>query len=331
MNVLVSLVAVSVLMGLAYFGTGALGLETVFAIVLPYLFIAIFFIGLISRVVSWAKSPVPFRIPTTVGQQKTLPWIKSSKIDSPHTGAGVVLRMALEVLLFRSLFRNTRAELNKEGPRVTYASNYWLWFFAIAFHYSFLIILVRHLRFFAEPVPGFVLALQSVDGFMQYGVPSYYITSVLLIGATGLLFLRRIASSQLRYISLASDYFPLFLILGIALTGFLLRHFFKTDIVAVKELTLGLASFSPKVPEGVSPLFYMHFFLVTVLFAYFPFSKLTHMAGVFLSPTRNLANNNREKRHINPWNPKVKLHSYEEYEDEFRDKMVGAGIPVDKE
>ena len=71
--------------------------------------------------------------------------------------------------------------------------------------------------------------------------------------------------------------------------------------------------------------------MVGVLFAYFPFSKLTHMAGVFLSPTRNLANNNREIRHINPWNAPVKLHTYEEYEDEFREKMKGAGIPVEKE
>jgi nitrate reductase gamma subunit len=52
---------------------------------------------------------------------------------------------------------------------------------------------------------------------------------------------------------------------------------------------------------------------------------------VFLSPTRNLANNNRMKRHINPWNPKVKFHTYDEYEDDFREKMIEAGLPVEKE
>jgi hypothetical protein len=70
--------------------------------------------------------------------------------------------------------------------------------------------------------------------------------------------------------------------------------------------------------------------MVSVLLAYFPFSKLTHMAGVFMSPTRNMANNNRAVHHENPWNPEVKVHTYEEYEDELREKMVGAGIPVDK-
>ena len=94
---------------------------------------------------------------------------------------------------------------------------------------------------------------------------------------------------------------------------------------------MGLVAFQPKVPEGINVLFYIHFFLVSVLLAYFPFSKLMHMGGVFLSPTRNLANNSRVVRHINPWNPDVKYHTYEEYEDDFREKMVEAGIPVEKQ
>ncbi len=85
------------------------------------------------------------------------------------------------------------------------------------------------------------------------------------------------------------------------------------------------------VPDGVGVLFYVHLFFVCVLITYFPFSKLMHMGGVFLSPTRNLPNDNRMRRHVNPWDYPVKLHTYEEYEDEFRQKMVDAGIPVDKE
>jgi hypothetical protein len=56
-----------------------------------------------------------------------------------------------------------------------------------------------------------------------------------------------------------------------------------------------------------------------------------HMGGVFLSPTRNLANTNRMKRHINPWNSPVKVHTYEEWEDEFRDKIKAAGLPLERE
>jgi hypothetical protein len=55
-----------------------------------------------------------------------------------------------------------------------------------------------------------------------------------------------------------------------------------------------------------------------------------HLGGIFLSPTRNLSNNNRIVRHVNPWNYPVKTHTYDEYEEEFRDKMVEVGIPVEK-
>jgi nitrate reductase gamma subunit len=136
---------------------------------------------------------------------------------------------------------------------------------------------------------------------------------------------------QVRYISLPADYFPLFLILAIAVSGFLMRHFYKVDIVTVKQLTMSLVSFSPAVPEGIGVIFFAHLFFVSVLFAYFPLSKLMHLGGVFLSPTRNLANTSRMKRHVNPWNYDVKVHTYEEYEDEFRDVMRGAGLPLDKE
>jgi hypothetical protein len=98
----------------------------------------------------------------------------------------------------------------------------------------------------------------------------------------------------------------------------------------VKELAMGLVTFHPHVPDGIGIRFYIHLFLVCVLIAYFPFSKLTHLAGIFLSPTRNLSNNSRFVRHVNPWDYPVKVHTYDEYEEEFRDKMVEAGIPVDK-
>jgi len=111
----------------------------------------------------------------------------------------------------------------------------------------------------------------------------------------------------------------------------LVRHFFKVDLLRVKEWAMGLASLHPVVPTGIGISFFIHIFLVSALMAYFPFSKLMHMGGVFLSPTRNLANNNRMRRHINPWNYPVKIHTYEEYEDEFRDKMKAAGVPVEKE
>jgi nitrate reductase gamma subunit len=330
MNFWVALLAVVVMILLGILGANVPALHFLFGVAVPYAAIVIFLTGIIYRIMKWAKSPVPFHIVTTTGQQKSLPWIKSSKLDCPSTSLGVIGRMALEVLLFRSLFRNTKAEL-RNGPQLLYGGNKWLWLGGLAFHWSFLIIFLRHYRFFAEPVPLFVTWLEGLDGFMQIGVPVLYVTDIVILAAITYLFLRRIFSPQIKYISLLSDYFPLLLIGSIAMTGVLMRYFFKTDIVAVKELAMRLVSFQPMVPEGLGVLFYIHLFLVSALFSYFPFSKLMHMGGIFLSPTRNLANNSRMKRHVNPWDYPVKVHTYAEWEDEFRDKMIASGLPVEKE
>ncbi len=331
MKAIVSFIAVLLLVAIGYMG-GSAGSATRFllGVVVPYSAFAIFVVFMIVRILKWASSPVPFRIPTTTGQQKSLPWIKDSKIESPSTGLGVIVRMALEVLAFRSLFRNLKTQ-TYEGGRLAYGEAKWLWMAGLAFHYSFAIILFRHLRFFIEKVPASVQLVEGLDSFLQIGAPLLYLTDVALLAAVTYLFIRRVALPQVKYISLIADYFPLFLILGIGVTGVLMRYFTKTDIVSVKMLAMGLISFSPTVPETIGPMFFTHLLLLSVLFAYFPFSKLVHMGGVFLSPTRNMANNNRMKRHINPWNYPVHVHTYEEYENDFRDKMKEAGLPVEKE
>lgn len=321
----VALILVSLVVAMVPGGQSLLG------IVLPYLAFALFLGGFIYRVVGWAKSPVPFRIPTTSGQQQSLPWIKQSKLDCPSTKTGVVGRMLLEVLLFRSLFGNTRAEIH-DGPQLAYGSNKWLWLFGLLFHYSFLVIVLRHMRLFTDPIAPFVPPLEFADGFLEIGATSIYMSSFILLAAVTFLFLRRVIRVDLRYLSLPADYFPLFLIFAIGSTGLLMRHVFRIDVVAAKELTVGLTTFSPAITGEIGAIFFVHVFLVSVLLAYFPFSKLMHLGGIFMSPTRNMANNSRMVRHINPWNdPNIKPHSYEAYEDDFREFMVEAGLPVDKE
>lgn len=238
--------------------------------------------------------------------------------------------MALEILFFRSLFRNTKAEL-RDGSRLAYGADKWLWAAGLAFHWAFLIIVIRHFKFFAEPVPFFVGLVQNLDGFFQVGLPILYATDLVIVAALTFLFLRRLVNGQIRYVSLMPDYFALCLILGITLSGIGVRYLWKTDITRIKELGTGLISLHPVVPAGIGDAFFVHLFLVSVLLIYFPFSKLMHLGGIFLSPTRNLANNSRQRRHINPWNPDVKVHTYQEYEDEFREVMKAADMPLEKE
>jgi nitrate reductase gamma subunit len=295
----------------------------------PYAAAALFAGGLAWRVVRWSLSPVPFRIPLTCGQQKSLRWIKAGALDSPSSTTGVVARMFLEICLFRSLFRNTRVDLDK-GPRLLYGENKLLWLGAMAFHWSLLLVLIRHLRLLVEPVPRFVAVLESVDGFFHVGVPVLYMTDIALGAALLYLLGRRLFDARIRFISLFTDYFALFLLLGIAATGIWMRYFARVDVVTVKQLAIGLATFHPVQPAALGALFFAHLTLVATLAAYFPFSKLVHLGGVFLSPTRNLANDNRARRHVNPWDYPVKVHTYEEWEAEFHDKIAAAGLPLER-
>ncbi|WP_038057949.1 sulfate reduction electron transfer complex DsrMKJOP subunit DsrM [Thermodesulfobacterium hydrogeniphilum] len=331
MNVGWSLLAVIVLLLIPWIGVGVLGLDSLFGIVIPYACFLVFIIGLIYKMIYWAKSPQPFKIPTTCGQQKSLSWIKHSRLESPFTTWEVVLRMFFEIVFFRSLFRNLRAEL--QGRRLIYGSAKWLWLGAILFHWSFFIILLRHLRLFTNPVPEIIQGLDFMDSFLQtLGVPPVYITDVLIIAGLTFLLLRRLVDPKVSYLSHGSDYFPLFLILSIAITGVLMRYAIKVDIYGVKHLTLGLVTLKPTIPDvKIGTIFYIHIFLVSVLAAYFPFSKLCHMVGVFFSPTRNMANNNRYVRHVNPWDYPVKYTTYCEWQERFRDLLEQAGLPIDDE
>jgi nitrate reductase gamma subunit len=294
---------------------------------IPYAAVALFLAGFCWRITCWAWSPVPFHIPVTCGQQKSLSWIRAAKIDNPSTQWGALARMAVEVLLFRSLFRNSRARI--AGGRLILSETGALWLSALAFHWALLLIFLRHLRLFLEPVPEFVNAIERIDSFFQVGAPPVYLSDVVLIAALSYLLFRRFRDPAVHFISLFTDYFALFLLLAVAVTGIFMRYFTRIDILSVKQFALSLAALRPALPEMLGSIFFAHLLLVCTLAAYLPFSKLVHMCGVFLSPTRNLANNSRARRHINPWNKPVKTHAYAEWEQEFRDKIQAAGIPVE--
>jgi nitrate reductase gamma subunit len=315
---------------LVLIGVGGVGLYAVFGILIPYLAAILFVAGFIYRVLKWASSPVPFHIPTISGQQKSLPWIKADSIDSPYTAGGVVKRLALDILLFRPLLKNEKAELDAPH-KLLFRTSTLLWMGALAFHWSLLVISLRHLKFFLEPVPTVLVILQRLDSIFQGLLPILYISDLIILSALGYLFIRRVITPQVKYISLPSDYFVLLGIAGIVISGVLMRLIYRVDLVQVKEWVMAMLRFHPAPPKGVNLIFYIHLFFVSLFLAYFPLSKLMHMPGIFLSPTKNLRNTSRNDRHINPWNHPVKVHTYKEYEDEFRDPMKEVGLSVEKE
>ena len=109
--------------------------------------------------------------------------------------------------------------------RTIYYSSKWLWFFALLFHYCFLLVFIRHFRFFMDPVPGWLTFMESIDGIMQIGAPRFFWTGGLLLVAVLFLLARRLFNQRLRYISLMNDYFPLQYFLYFLITKPLASHF----------------------------------------------------------------------------------------------------------
>ncbi len=216
-------------------------------------------IGLALKVVQYAKTPAPLKIPTT---------------PAPVTQAGVVMRLFREVVFFESLFKG----------------NKWTWVFSWIFHMALLLVLLRHLRYFMDPVWLPIKLIQPFGIYAGFG---------LVVGIGGL-FLRRILVDRVRYISAPSDYLMLILLGVIGFSGLMMKFIVHTDIVAVKQFFTGFWSFSlGSLPTDF--LLMLHLGLVGLLMLIFPFSKLLHVPGIFFSPSRNQVDNPREQRHLAPW------------------------------
>jgi nitrate reductase gamma subunit len=233
-------------------------LGTIYA-VLAYFATAILVVGLLYRILLYARTPAPLKIPTT---------------PAPVTRSGVVMRMAKEVVFFESLFK----------------ANKWTWLFGWVFHAALLLVALRHLRYFTEPVWFWVAWVQPFGLYAGFA----------MLAGLAALWVRRFAVERIRYISAPSDHLMLLLLIGIAATGFVMKYVSHTDIISLKAFVLGLIYFDWQ-PIPADPVLLIHLGLVLVLMIIFPFSKLLHAPGVFFSPGRNQVDNPREKRHLAPW------------------------------
>ena len=215
--------------------------------------------GLVYKIADYARTPAPLKIPTT---------------PAPTTSGGVVLRMLREVTLFESLFK----------------ANLWIWLFGFMFHVALALVLLRHLRYFTEPMWPWVIWIQP---FGIYG-------GLAMVAGLAALWGRRFLVERIRYISTVSDHLMLALLIGVGISGLSMKFVVHTDIISVKEFFLGLMRFDLQ-PLPVQPLLFVHLTLVALLIAIFPYSKLLHAPGLFFSPGRNQADDSRERRHLAPW------------------------------
>jgi len=112
---------------------------TVIYALLFYAATAILVIGVVRKIVIFARTPQPLKIPTT---------------PAPTTRIGVAMRMAREVTVFESLFK----------------ANKWTWLFGWLFHLCLFVELLWHLRYFTEPVWFFVPLLHWFTTFTGLGM-----------------------------------------------------------------------------------------------------------------------------------------------------------------
>ncbi len=237
-------------------------LSVVYAI-LFYVATAVLVVGVGMKIRKYARSPAPLKIPTT---------------PAPTTQTGVVLRMFREVVFFESLFK----------------SNKWIWLFGWTFHMSMWLVLIRHLRYFTQPVWEWVVFAQPFGTYAGF---------TMLFGLLGL-WARRFLVERIRYISNPSDHLMLALLVAITGSGLLMRFVARTDIIMVKNYMLGLLRLRIE-HLPADPILLLHLGLVATLMIIFPISKLMHGPGIFFSPTRSQIDNPREKRHLAPWAAKL--------------------------
>lgn len=224
---------------------------------------AILVLGVLARCWRYARTPQPLKIPIP---------------PAPTTRGGVALRMLLEVTLFRQLFRSSK----------------WTWLFGWMFHVALLLVLLRHLRYFTEPVWFWV------DLVQPFGL---YAAFAMLAGLAGL-WARRLLVDRVRYISSPSDHLMLALLAAIAASGLAMKYLAHTDVVALKAFFLGLMAFDWQ-PLPADPALLVHLALVATLMIVFPVSKLLHAPGVFFSPSLNQVDDARERRHAAGWSAKI--------------------------
>ena len=219
--------------------------------------------GLGFKIWQFWRTPAPLKIPVT---------------PAPVTRLGVGVRIIKEVALFASLFK----------------SNKWTWMFGVLFHAALLVVVLRHLRYFTEPV---WLPIALIQPFGVYA-------GFAMLAGLALLFARRLLVPRVRYITGFSDYLMLVLLFFIGFSGPLMKFVSRPPVIPAKGFFLGLLRLDWQTLPTDFPLM-VHLTLVLTLMVVFPFSKLLHAPGLFFAPSRTQVDNAREKRHLVPWVARV--------------------------
>jgi len=189
---------------------------------------------IVARMLTWAKAPVGHE----VARRTTCPSVVMSVLD---------------VLFLRKLF----------------AVNKLLWVGEWLFHVSFVVVIVRHLRYFLLPVPGWISVLQGAGVWAGY----------VLTGSLAYIFVVRYVVQRTVYKS--RENLPVTLLFtGIGILGLLMRWVAPPDLIQVKSFVMGGLGFSPgTLPENIALL--LHILLVIAVLPFLPTHIMTAPLTVY--------------------------------------------------
>jgi nitrate reductase gamma subunit len=216
--------------------------------ILPYVAVAIFLWGIVSKLRRWLAVPSPFPL---------------TAFPVPGSAPGRVLAFLKEMLFFNSLYRHNRL----------------LWLLSWSMHLSLGLIIFGHILGIYYFGQQFTLVGMSKEGskalshFLGIAAGVVFIVSLFVLTA------RRFYDTEARATSNLANYLELGLLLGIGLTGMGLRGTMTgPEFFLIRKYVAGLIMLHPAAMP-VSPWFFWHFFFVNILLMYLPYSKLAHWLG----------------------------------------------------
>jgi nitrate reductase gamma subunit len=220
----------------------------IIGVVLPYLVVPVFVIGMAYRFRTWFKTPQP-------GKMTLFP-----PADSTFRG------VLAETLLFPSLFR---------GDKI-------LWVFSWLFHVTLALVFIGHIRVFTDLIDQVLLSMgmtpEGIDAMSHY---SGGFAGIILLATGLLLFFRRLTISRVREISSIPDFLAPLMLVAIIATGDLIRFAGHFDLNETRIWAASLLAFSPVVPQN--GMFLLHLTLAQLLIIFVPFSKILHFGGIFFT------------------------------------------------
>jgi nitrate reductase gamma subunit len=209
-----------------------------------YLVVAVFYLRLALHALLWWEAA--WRSPP-------------SRSQSVGATARAVAGATVDIVLLRRLFIVNPA----------------LWIGEWFFHASLFVVVLRHLRYFMNPVPAWVVWAQTPG----------WIAGLLLPAAVLFILAIRLLTGQEQFSSRA-NLLMLLDVLAIGATGLLMSTRFRVDLTAVKLFALGIVTFNPSAPPP-DILFTLHLGFVLALLLFVP-------SHVFTAPLTMLDAQRRE-------------------------------------